>query len=120
MNKNGYTLIELLVLIIGLGVVTLIILPKLSTAFYNNNEELYQESLNSFLNNATLYGNNVVKEEIKENDNYIITINDLVKAGYASLLNGDIKDVNGNSMLNIKIKLIYDESKDLVYAEIFD
>ena len=95
-------------------------MPKLSTAFYDNSEELYESSLNVYLHSATLYGNNVVKEEVKTNDNYIITIKDLVDAGYAALINGDILDVNGNSMLGIKIKLIYDSSTDSVYAEILD
>ena len=72
------------------------------------------------MHSATLYGNNVVKEEVKTNDNYIITIKDLVDAGYATLINGDILDVNGNSMLGIKIKLIYDSSTDSVYAEVLD
>ena len=120
MKKNGYTLVELLILIVGLGFVMLIILPKLSTAFNNNYDELYQNSLNVYLHNATVYGNNIIKDEVKNSDNYIISINDLVKNGYATLIDGDIKDVNGNSMLNIKIKLIYDEVSDSVYAEIYD
>ena len=121
MKKNGYTLIELIILIGALGVITLLIVPKLSTAFYNNNVELYQSSLNIYLHSATLYGNNVVKEDVKTNDNYIITIKDLVDVGYVTLTDGeDILDVNGNSMLGIKIKLYYDSSNDSVYAEILD
>ena len=121
MKKNGYTLIELIILIGALGVITLLIVPKLSTAFYNNNVELYQSRLNIYLHSATLYGNNVVKEDVKTNDNYIITIKDLVDAGYVTLTDGeDILDVNGNSMLGIKIKLYYDSSNDSVYAEILD
>ena len=59
------------------------------------------------------------KEEIKSQDEYIVTIKELVDAGYIVTINDDVKDPrNQSSMLGVKIKLSYDETLDKVYAEI--
>ena len=100
-KKNGYTFIDILVVIIALGLVTLFTVPKLSHAFENNKDTLYDESLELYLNQATKYGNTIKNE------------------GYIGSTNGDVTDIrDGSSMLNMKFHLIYDEEKDEVYAEV--
>lgn len=117
-KKNGYTYIDILMIIVVLGLVTLFTVPKLSHAFENNKDTLYNESLELYLNQATRYGN-TIKDEVKENNSYIVSIKDLVDKGYIGSTNGDVTDIrDGSSMLNIKIHLIYDEEKDEVYAEV--
>lgn len=117
-KKNGYTFIDILVVIIALGLFTLFTVPKLSHAFENNKDTLYDESLELYLNQATKYGN-TIKSEVKENNSYIVSIKDLVDKGYIGSTNGDVTDIrDGSSMLNIKFHLIYDEEKDEVYAEV--
>ena len=44
-DNYGYTLIELIVLIIGLGLVALISIKSASYAFKDNTEELYHENI---------------------------------------------------------------------------
>ena len=117
-KRNGYTFIDMLVVIVALGLVTLFTVPKLSHAFENNKDTLYDESLELYLNQATKYGN-TIKNEVKENNSYIVTIKDLVDKGYIGSTNGDVTDIrDGSSMLNMKINLIYDEEKDTVYAQV--
>ena len=117
-KRNGYTFIDILVVIIALGLFTLFTVPELSHAFENNKDTLYDESLELYLNQATKYGN-TIKSEVKENNSYIVTIKDLVDKGYIGSTNGDVTDIrDGSSMLNMKIHLIYDEEKDEVYAEV--
>lgn len=117
MNKKGYTIIDIIILIMGLALVFAICLPKFSHAFETNTEEIYQSNLKLYLEQASLYGNSI-KEEVKNNDSYIITIKDLVDNNYLGTNNGDVIDVRDNSsMLDVKIHLIYDEENDNVYAE---
>ena len=65
-KRNGYTFIDMLVVIVALGLVTLFTVPKLSHAFENDKDTLYDESLELYLNQATKYGN-TIKNEVKEN-----------------------------------------------------
>jgi len=117
MKKNGYTVIDIIVLVLGLALVFAICLPKFSHAFETNTEEIYQSNIELYLQQAALYGNSI-KEEVKNNDSYIITIKDLVDNGYLGSNNGEVVDVRDNSsMLEVKIHLIYDEENDNVYAE---
>ena len=106
MKKNGYTVVELLVLIGIIALSAVLILPKLSLAFQDKREDIYKTDLRTYLKDAEIYGE-TKKEEIKSQDEYIVTIND------------DVKDPrNQSSMLGVKIKLSYDDTLDKVYAEI--
>ena len=117
-RKNGYTVIDILAVIVGLGLLTLFTIPKLSYAFLDNKDELYNESLNLYLTQAENYGN-TIKDEVKADDTYIVSIKDLVDKGYIGTVSGSVNDIrDGSSMLDIKFHLIYDEEHDNVYAEL--
>lgn len=118
MRKNGYTLIEITILIGLMALSAIIILPKISLAFEDNRDARYDNNLANYLKSAEAYGQ-INKEEVKKSEEYIITIKDLVDAGYLSCINDDITDPRtGNSMLSFKIKLVYDENNDTVFAEV--
>ena len=118
MKKNGYTVVELLVLIGIIALSAVLILPKLSLAFQDNREDIYKMDLRTYLKDAEIYGE-TKKEEIKSQDEYIVTIKELADAGYIVTINDDVKDPrNQSSMLGVKIKLSYDETLDKAYAEI--
>lgn len=118
MKKNGYTVVELLVLIGIIALSAVLILSKLSLAFQDKREDIYKTDLRTYLKDAEIYGE-TKKEEIKSQDEYIVTIKELVDAGYIVTINDDVKDPrNQSSMLGVKIKLSYDETLDKVYAEI--
>ncbi len=120
MKKNGYTIVELLVVIGVLGLVVLITLATTSYAFKDHSQEYYETRMNGIKKMAVLYGEK--SETLKEEKNMVITVNDLVKEGY---LHGDkagkIADPrNSKGSLNgIKIKIsIDDEGK--VEATVID
>lgn len=118
MKKNGYTVVELLVLIGIIALSAVLILPKLSLAFQDKREDTYETDLRTYLKDAEIYGE-TKKEEIKNQDEYIVTVKELAEAGYIVTINDDVKDPrNQSSMLGVKIKLSYDETLDKVYAEI--
>ena len=118
MKKNGYTVVELLVLIGIIALSAVLILPKLSLAFQDKREDIYKTDLRTYLKDAEIYGE-TKKEEIKSQDEYIVTIKELADAGYIVTINDDVKDPrNQSSMLGVKIKLSYDDTLDKVYAEI--
>jgi len=120
MKKNGYTIVDIIILITGLTLVFLFTISKLSHAFDNNTDELYQSNLEVYLKQASLYGN-TIKDEVSDNESYIITIKTLVDKGYIMSVNKDVLDVRDNSsMLDMKFHLIYDEENDNVYAEIVE
>lgn len=117
-KKNGYTFIDILIIIVGLGLVTLFTVPKISHAFESDKDELYSETLELYLKQATKYGD-TVKEEIKNSDSYVVSIKDLVDKGYVGSIDGEVTDIrDGSSMLNLKIHLIYNDSSDSVSAEL--
>ena len=124
MKKNGYTVTDVLIIIAILGVSALIVLPRVSNALKVNEkkDELYNNLLELYLNQAEKYGNDK-KEEIKNNnDGTVVTIDDLIEAKYigAASSNGEIIDIRDDvtKMNNIKIQLIYDEESDKVIARI--
>lgn len=117
-KKNGYTFIDILIIIVGLGLATLFTVPKISRAFESDKDELYSETLELYLKQATKYGD-TIKEEIKNSDSYVVSIKDLVDKGYVGSVNGEVTDIrDGSSMLNLKIHLIYNDNSDSVYAEL--
>ena len=64
MKKNGYTVVELLVLIGIIALSAVLILPKLSLAFQDKREDTYETDLRMYLKDAEIYGE-TKKEEIK-------------------------------------------------------
>jgi len=111
--KRGYTVIELLVLIIILGVVTAITIGTTSYALADHTEEYYKVKIRNIESNAKRYA--MTLEELKTGTTKIITVKDLVSANYLSKDNdeGDIIDPrNKNASLNnMKIKLSYSEEE---------
>ena len=112
-NKRGYTVIELIIVMILFGVVTAITISATSYAFKDNSEEFYKARVNNIESNAKRYG--MTLEEVKTEGSKIIIVNDLVEAGYLSADNdkGDIIDPRNSkaTLNNVKIKITYSEEK---------
>ena len=121
MKKNGYTIYDILIIIAVLAVSALIIIPKVSNALdkADNKDEVYNDILHSYLKIAEIYGNDK-KEEIKNGEHTIVSIDDLIKNEYLFTEEEEIIDIRDNTtkMNNIKFKLIYNEEEDRVYAEV--
>lgn len=121
MRRNGYTVLDILIVVAILAASALIVIPKVSNALResDNKEEVYGEILSNYLSIAEKYGNDK-KESIKENDGMIISLDDLIKEGYLHTYREDIIDIRDNitKMNNIKFSLIYNEESDSVYAQV--
>jgi len=121
MKKNGYTVTEMLVVIIVLGVFTLAMIATTSYAFKDRSEDYYKEKVQLLEKQATIYGKSL--NNLKEEGNLVITVKDLVDKGYYVPDNakGDVVDPrNSKGTLNsMKIKLIYNQDGS-IDAEIIE
>ena len=121
MKKNGFTIFDILIVVALLAITALFVIPKVSHALdeSNNKDSVYAEILANYLSLAEKYGNEK-KDSVKENDGMIISVDDLIKAGYINTYQGDIIDIRDNTtkMNNIKFSLIYNEENDSVYAQV--
>ena len=112
MKKNGYTMVELLVVIFIMGVATIITLSATSYAFKDHTDEYYDQKISGILHQAESYAKTL--KNLEEEKNIVITVNDLVESGYYMADTDDNKVTDPrNSKANLnayKIKLTYDES----------
>lgn len=113
MKKNGYTGVELLVVIIVLGVVTIGVLASTSHSFKDYSDEYYEEKVHLIEKQAELYGETL--NNLKAEGNLVITLDDMIKAEYFATddSNGNVVDPrNHKATLNgLKVKLTYVEGK---------
>lgn len=120
MKKNGYTVMELLIVVVVLGVVTLSVLMSTSHAFKDSSFELYQEKKALIEHQAVIYGRTL--ESLKEEGNLIITVSDMIEKDYlvADDNEGNVADPrNSKATLNgLKVKLTYSDGE--VQAEVID
>lgn len=81
MNKKGFTLVELLVVIVIIGVLSVIIVPSIININKNINERLYEEKKENIVSAAILYANN--HEEIFNGvSEAVVYVKDLVDSKY--------------------------------------
>ncbi len=81
MNKKGFTLTELLVVIALIGVLALLVVPNVMKVRNNINERLYSEKLDYILSAAELYaGNN--PDIFSYGDSTTVSVAQLIDAGY--------------------------------------
>lgn len=111
MKKNGYTVLEMLVVIIVLGIFMVGILSTTSYAYKDKSQDYYEEIVHLIERQAAKYGETL--NNLKDEDNLIITVNDLVNSGYyvADDNEGNVIDPrNSKATLNgLRIKMYYDK-----------
>ncbi len=107
--EKGYTIPELIVVLVVLGLVSFMAINKASYAFVT--EEPNDETTKLILVKcATEYANSI-KEELKGEKSRFVSSNDLITAGYL-IDEGDYK--------NFTLELTYDEASDAVLARIIE
>ena len=120
-NKNGYTTMQMLIVIAVLGVFTLAMLGATSHAFKDNSEERYDEKVHLIIKQARDYANTL--DNLKDDGILIITVNDLINNDYYAPDNeaGHVIDPrNSKANLNgLKIKLTY-ENDGTITVEVLD
>ena len=113
MNNSGYTIKQLLVVIIVLGVFTLGLFGATSNAYKDSSEDYYKEKINLIEKQAVLYAKTI--EGLPEEQNKVITLDEMVEAGYyiADNDDGDVIDPRNTkaTLNNIKIKVSYENEE---------
>lgn len=122
MKKNGYTALEMLVVIVVLGVFTIGILSATSYAYQDRSDVYYKEIEHLIEKQAVIYAETL--NNLKDEGNLVITLNDLVSSGYyvADDSDGNVIDPrNSKATLNgLKIKLTYEAEGKIVAKVIED
>ena len=117
-EKNGYTTLQMLIVIGILGIFTLVLIGTTSYAYKDKSDEYYEEKIHLIVKQAELFGES--SETLKKEGNLNITVNDLVNAGYfvADDNDGNVIDPrNSKANLNgLRIVLNYKDGK--VEAEV--
>lgn len=91
MNKKGFTLVELLAVLVVLGIVALVCYPIVTKTINNSKTDLSVEQKNRIISAAKNYvAANVI------DDNECVTISELQGSGY--LESGTIKDPAGGKL----------------------
>ncbi len=117
-NKQGYTKIELLIIIVLLGIVAFITINRTSYAFSVDNTTAIKELTDLIELQATEYG--LEHQELFDDTTVTyITVNDLIEEGYlpSDENNQVLNPTNNKESLNEnKIKLEYNTKKEKVVA----
>jgi prepilin-type N-terminal cleavage/methylation domain-containing protein len=79
-DNNGFTLVELLGVIIILSVIALIIYPIFNESINSSKEKLYQEQITSLEKNARRWG--------VDNSNYLINTGSKCSISFSNLITG--------------------------------
>ena len=121
-KKNGYTAIDLLIVIVVFGAIAFFTISKVSYALSDDKTELYNLEIKYIETQAEAYGN-TKKEEIK-NEAQEVTVNYLVSEKYLEAEDdkGNIFDPRDESktLNENKIKLSYDSKNDKIIAKYQD
>ena len=107
MNNKGYTVVEMLILFVVVGVIAIFSIGKVTYSFSNKEKITLRD--NAYLiieSEAKKYGEKNIKI-FEKKDDYYMNVNDLVKAGY--ILKDNKNTILGFDDLNDKnIKISYD------------
>lgn len=83
MNKKGFTLAELIGVIVVLSLICLITVPAIASVLKTNKKSLCETQLSNILAAAKSYvSENLLSMPIKDGDYKIITIGDLIENGF--------------------------------------
>lgn len=107
-NNDGYTILELVIVIVVIGIFSFIAINKVSYAFEDTNITSIETEELIIKKAATRYALSII-DTIKDNDVYI-TGKDLVDDEY--LVDDE------HQLYNIKLKLSYDSDKSSPLVEI--
>ena len=123
MNKNGFTLIEVIVSLALLSLIGVAVGISLNKIFKNQEVKNYDEYVEKVKSSAILYANNTVDIINKLNSNYsykVVTIKELVDKGYINknLTNPETKEkINQEDSVRIYYNEDYEMMVEYPYTE---
>ncbi len=111
MNKRGFTLVELLAVIVLLGLIALIAAPAITGIIKQSKESLSDSQKQSIEMSAKNWATENMSKLPSDGECIIVTLSTLKSEGFADL---EIKDPKTNDPLNVNIKITR-EQKQLIY-----
>lgn len=122
MNSKGYSIIEVLVLIIVIGVAFFIAINKMSYAFDDKSKEVYDNEIKLIKTCAKKYGEEK-KDEVRSSVTGLkINLNDLVKTGCLKDTDKDghyiLLGPKKQRINNVNINLTYNNKNNDIDVEI--
>ena len=116
MNKKGFTLIEVLGVVIILTAISLLVIPNVVNLFSNKKEDINKVNKELIISGAKMYvGDNKDEYPFEEGINYCILISDLIEQGY---LDNKVMDINNHSIVDthvVKVSLDDELNNTLKY-----
>ena len=108
MNKKGFTLVELLAVIVILGIIATITIFSVSDILTDSKNSLSQTQIKKVEESAKVY---YLKEGMSNNDN-CVSISELISKGYIE--SKEVKDPKTKEEINGYVKITY-ESNHYIY-----
>lgn len=109
MNRKGYTIPDIIIVAVLVGLVTLFVFGRASYAFSDISEIEENAAETLVVKGATEYGKSII-DTLKKEGNITLSGNDLKQVGY--LIDDD------NKMSSIKVEVTYNTEKGTVEAKI--
>ena len=113
MKNKGYTLIEVLAVVLLLGLLSLLVTPKVLEIKEKKEKELYENKKNILYSNTDTYiDNNKNEYPIRSGNVFCIRIQDLIDE---NMLSVDFSDFNTNQVVKISV----DENEKFIHNLVY-
>ena len=116
--KKGFTLVELLAVIIILGILGLIVVPMVNETIKEQKEKLYNRQIETLESSAEAWSTKNTDKLVEDGTSIYVSITTLVQDGY--LKNSDIKDPRNNKQMLGCVSISYDISYNQYVYEYVD
>lgn len=105
MKNKGFTLVELLAVIIVLSIIGLIAIPTVTSIINNSKENAKKVQIEEIIRSAKSWAANNISQ-LSEDNTYYLRVQTLIDEGYIAA--NDIKDpTNSSKTLNECVSIVY-------------
>ena len=114
MKKNGFTLMEVLAVLIILSIMVVIAIPMVNTAIKNSKDKSYLRQMEGIVDSAKIWASEHIFELPDEEDETLtLTLTELIQGGY---VDQNIKNPKtGEAFTDVSVKITYKDNI-LVYT----